>query len=136
MKEKILHLIDNIGLFETPKILGISIYNVMNLINGVDNLTFDQRLKFITDFTKEAGGISFDEINFDPIRLKSNDEEYHEITFLGRQKAIIDVWEGPEFFDNAGQYNIGYYNLPDDIFNEIFDLLVEFYYKTYNEDSL
>ena len=136
MKEKILHLIDTIGLFETPKILGMSIYNVMNLIGGVDVLTLNQRLKFITDFAKEAGGISFHEMDYDPIRLKSNDEEYHEITYLGSQKAIVDVWEGPDFFDSAGEYGISYYNLPDDIFNEIFDLLVEFYYKTYKEDSL
>ena len=136
MKEKILHIIDTIGLFDTPKILGISMYKVIHLIGGVENLTFNQRLRFITDFTKEVGGVSFGEMDYDPIRLKSNDEEYHEITYLGSQKAIVEVWEGPDFFDSAGEYGISYYNLPDDIFNEIFDLLVEFYYKTYNEDSL
>jgi len=136
MKEKILHKIDTIGLFDTPKILGMSIYNVMNLIGGVGNLTFNQRLRFITDFTKGFGGIGFYEMDSDPIRLKSNDEEYHEIAYLGSQKAIVDVWEGPDFYNSAGEYGISYYNLPDDIFNEIFDLLAEFYYKIYNEDNL
>ena len=136
MKEKLLRIINTMGLFSVPKILGISMYKVIHLIGGVENLTFNQRLRFITDFTKEVGGISFGEMDYDPIRLKSNDEEYHEITFLGGQKAIVEVWEGPDFFDSAGEYGISYYNLPDDIFNEIFDLLVEFYYKTYNEDSL
>jgi hypothetical protein len=135
MKEKLLRIINTMGLFSIPKILGISMYKVIHLIGGVENLTFNQRLRFITDLTKEVGGVSFGEMNSDPITLKSYDEEYHDIVFLGGQKVTIDVWGG-ELSTHIGQYGISYHNLPDDIFNEIFDLLVEFYHKTYNEDNL
>jgi hypothetical protein len=136
MKEKLLRIINTMGLFSIPKILGISMYKVIHLIGGVENLTFNQRLRFITDFTKEVGGVSFGEMNSDPITLKSYDEEYHDIVFLGSQKVTIDVWDGHGLSTLIGKYGVSYHNLPDDIFNEIFDLLVEFYYKTYNEDSL
>jgi hypothetical protein len=136
MKEKLLRIINTMGLFSIPKILGISMYKVIHLIGGVENLTFNQRLRFITDFTKEVGGVSFGEMNSDPITLKSYDEEYHDIVFLGSQKVTIDVLGGYGLSTLIGQYGVSYHNLPDVIFNEIFDLLVEFYYKTYNEDSL
>jgi hypothetical protein len=131
MKEKLLHIINTMGLFSVPKILGIPIYKVIHLIGGVENITFDQRLRFITDFTKEAGGIGFGfgEMFSEPITLKLNDEEYHEIMFLGGQKVTIDVWGGHELSTHVGQYGVSYYNLPDDIFNVIFDLLLYNYYE-------
>lgn len=127
MKDRILKLIDEVGLYNTPKFLGVSIHKVFNMIGGVENLKLDDILKFIKEMTSEVGGVALHEINEEPIFLKKTDDEYHEIVHLGLNKVVVDVWEGYKYQSHGGEYGISYYNLPEEIFKEVFDILINVY---------
>jgi hypothetical protein len=127
MKDKVLTLLDQAGLYDTPKILGVSIYKVFDMIGGVENLKLDNILRFIKEITSEVGGVALHEINEEPIFLKETDNEYHEIVHLGLNKVVVDVWEGYKYQSHGGEYGISYYNLPDEILGEVFDILVNVY---------
>jgi hypothetical protein len=127
MKDKVLTLLDQAGLYDTPKILGVSIYKVFDMIGGVENLKLDNILRFIKETIREVGGVTLQEIDEEPIFLKKTGEEYHEIVHFGLNKVVVDVWKGDKYQSYDGQYGISYYNLPDEILGEVFVISVNVY---------
>lgn len=126
MNEKILKLIDRIGLYDTPKFLGVSVYKVFHMINGVENLTRRNKIDFIRDMSRKIGGITLTHINKDPIFFKQLKNEIHYIGFIGINLVIVDIFEDDTYMTD---YSLQYSELSDDIIDEIFDTIVKIYEK-------
>jgi len=122
-KEKFLNDINEMGLLEFMKITGLSYVKVFQLV-GNDLFTRKIITKFIKDIVNEYGPFGFVEINEDPIFYYSSGDEFREISYLGKERVIIDVYQGN---NNLGDFHVYYPNLNDEFIEEIFDVLIRAY---------
>ena len=117
-------MIDKYGLFSVPKLLGVSIYKVISMINGAENLKLWNRHVFIDDYLSNYQPIEFYSEIDTPLILKTNKESYHEIEYLRRNYASISIKDGLTHKPKS-TYTIGITELPD----EIFDIFVNLYWE-------
>jgi|688.fasta_scaffold530433_2 hypothetical protein len=122
-KEKFLNDINQMGLFDFMKITGLSYVKVFQLV-GDDLFTRKIMTKFIKDVINEYGPFGLVEIDEDPIFYNSSGDEFREISYLGKEKVIIDVYHGN---NNLGDFHAYYPNLNDNYIEEIFDVLIKAY---------
>ena len=122
-KEKFLNDINQMGLFDFMKITGLSYVKVFQLV-GDDLFTRKIMTKFIKDVINEYGPFGLVEIDEDPIFYNSSGDEFREISYLGKEKVIIDVYYGN---NNLGDFHAYYPNLNDNYIEEIFDVLIKAY---------
>jgi hypothetical protein len=122
-KEKFLNDINQMGLFDFMKITGLSYVKVVQLV-GDDLFTRKIMTKFIKDVINEYGPFGLVEIDEDPIFYNSSGDEFREISYLGKEKVIIDVYHGN---NNLGDFHAYYPNLNDNYIEEIFDVLIKAY---------
>jgi len=80
--------------------------------------------KFIKDVINEYGPFGLVEIDEDPIFYNSSGDEFREISYLGKEKVVIDVYHGN---NNLGDFHAYYPNLNDNYIEEIFDVLIKAY---------
>lgn len=127
LKESLVSQIETNGLMSVLKITRFTPAKLFSVI-GLDWVNRKIMIKFIKDFVNNVGwGFGLSEIDKDPIFYNSNDEEYREITYLGRNNVGIDVWGGDNFFENLGEFWVDYEALSDKILTEIFDILINHY---------
>jgi len=81
------------------------------------NIGIKDKINFIRYVVKDVGGVSLFETDETPIEYMKKGDEYHEIAYLGGNGVYIDVWNDKKY---DGEYQVHYYNLNDDIINEIF----------------
>lgn len=122
--------IDKLGLYEFMRLSGWSWSKIVSII-GVDFLTYKMMSEFIPAALNEIGAFGLGEINEDTILYNSNQDEVREINFLGVNRAIVDVWGGIDFQEHKGEFGVHYYNLPDNILEEVFDVVI----RVYEENS-
>lgn len=110
--------IDKVGITSTIMIFGG--FKVFK--NYLDKLTFTykDKIDFIKYVLNELGGLSLSELGWQPIPYGNDGNEYKEIVYLGTQRAIIDVWGGHNYETHQGEFGVHYYNLNDDILDDIF----------------
>jgi hypothetical protein len=65
----------------------------------------------------------------EPIHLEEEDDEIHQIEYLGTTRAIVQIWGGYEYESDKGEYGVYYENLPDDVIDEIFEIIMEYISK-------
>lgn len=121
------NLIEEEGLFYSLKITGTDSSKILSIGIEPEYLTRKIKQEFIQDYFKDLGyGVSLPEIDVDPIFWSQNDDDYREIFYIGVSKVSIIVWE-KETNDSIGEYGVLYYNLSDDMIDEIFDIVVKLY---------
>jgi hypothetical protein len=118
--------IDRLGLYQFMEITGLSWVKIVSVI-GVDFLSYKIMADFIPSALNNVGGFGFGDLNLEPILYNSNDSEVREIFFLGVNGAVVDVWSGYNFETHEGEFRVPYYNLSDDILEQVFDIVMEVY---------
>lgn len=125
--DKMKKQIHKMGLYQFMKLSGLSWAHIVSII-GVDFLSYKMMADFIPNAMNDnVGGFGLIEIGEDPIPYSSNDNEVREINFLGVNRAMVDVWGGNNFEKNLGEFGVHYYNLPDDILEQVFDIVMKVY---------
>ena len=125
--DKMKKQIHKIGLYQFMKLSGLSWAHIVSII-GVDFLSYKMMADFIPNAMNDnVGGFGLIEIGEDPIPYSSNDNEVREINFLGVNRAIVDVWGGNNFEKNLGEFGVHYYNLPDNILEQVFNIVMTVY---------
>jgi hypothetical protein len=124
--EKMKKQIDRLGLYQFMEITGLSWAQIVSVI-GVEFLSYKMMADFIPSALNDVGTFFLSEYNMDPILYNSNDSEVREISFLGVNGPIVDVWSGYNFETHEGEFRVSYYNLSDDILEQVFNIVMEVY---------
>ena len=125
--DKMKKQIHKMGLYQFMKLSGLSWADIVSII-GVDFLSYKMMADFIPNAINDTvGGFHLTEIDEDPISYSSNEYEERQINYLGANRAIVDVWGGNNFDKNLGEFGVHYYNLPDDILEQVFDIVMTVY---------
>ena len=123
LKEKIIDLVFDRGLFKTMKMLGLSWSQLVSMI-GTEYITKKIMMTFIDDFMRQLNmGFGLPEAGEDPIFYGENEREIRNIVYFGLNSVAVEVTE--KFSHNgAGEFRVNYYNLDDDILMEVFDAMM------------
>ena len=125
-REGMLNIIQDVGIYEFIKMTGLSWNDIASII-GVDFLSYKMMAEFISNAMNDIGGFDLTEIDEDPIPYSSNEDEERQINYLGVYGAIVDVWGGNNFEKNLGDFVVHYHNLPNDILEQVFDIVMRIY---------
>lgn len=124
-RDKVLNLIEKIGLFKTLKMLGTSYIQLFADVVSPEYFSRKVKLKFIKDyFNGKQYGIGLSEIGEDPIRYGERDGEFMEITFLGLSTVWVNVFDS-DTMESKGDFRLMYDNLSDDIIDVIFVIILQ-----------
>jgi hypothetical protein len=123
LKGKIIKLVEDKGLFQTMKMLGLSWSRLISIV-GTEYITRKIMLKFISDFMGQLDmGFGLVEAGEDPIFYNENDEEIRQIVYFGLNSVAVEVTE-KVFYNIDGEFRVNYSNLDDDILMEVFDTMM------------
>jgi hypothetical protein len=123
LKEKIIDLVFDKGLFFTMKMLGLSWSQLVSMI-GTEYITKKIMMTFIDDFMRQLNmGFGLIEAGEDPIFYSEHDTETRHIVYFGLNSVAVEVTD-KDSFDELGEFRVNYYNLSDDILMEVFDTMM------------
>jgi len=124
IKDKLIKLIDETGIVSAARYVGG--YDELKRLLGDYEIPYDMKIDVIQELVSQD---EYEGINlFDfggPISYKEDSEGIHQIEYLGRSKAIINIWGGYEFSMDKGEYGVYYENLPEKALNDIFEIALE-----------
>ena len=116
---------------EMIKILGVSdaikyfgnYYTIEPYLKEIDKVNYVKEK--VSQLADEFGGAGFGlaEINEEPIHLSERDGELRQIEYLGKNRAMVDVYD-EDMGSHMGDYNIPYESLPGQILNELIEILI------------
>ena len=116
---------------EMIKILGVSdaikyfgnYYTIEPYLKEIDKVNYVKEK--VSQLADEFGGAGFGlaEINEEPIHLSERDGELRQIEYLGKNRAMVDVYD-EDMGSHMGDYNIPYESLPGHILNELIEILI------------
>lgn len=119
-KDKLLKIIERYRLLTAAKIFG-DIDTLFDLIG--EEITPDLLIEFIAELTNKYGLLGLGEGNWEePIIFRSDNDEEHQIIFLGHRNVGIDIVVGYDY-DTTETYNMSYFNLPPRILRQICKVL-------------
>jgi predicted RNA-binding protein with EMAP domain len=118
-------MIDDIGLKNTFKMLGDydkldSYLTDSDKIDFIENTIHRLSRELESDFI----GLALQEIDEEPIHYSDEDEQLHQIEYLGN-KYVEVVYYDYEMDNFLGEYNVRYDSLPTQILDEIFRMLLD-----------
>ncbi len=123
LKGKIIKLVEDKGLFQTMKMLGLSWSRLISIV-GTEYITRKIMLKFISDFMGQLDmGFGLVEAGEDPIFYGENHREIRQIVYFGLNSVAVEVTE-KVFYNIDGEFRVNYSNLDDDILMEVFDTMM------------
>ena len=70
-----------------------------------------------------GGGIGLVEINEEPIHYDENEYEIRQIEYLGKNKAIVDVYD-VDMNSHLGEFSVSYEGLPVQVIEELVEILL------------
>lgn len=115
-------MIDKMGMANAIKLMG-NYYTIEPYLKEVDKVNYVKEK--VSQLADEFGGAGFGlaEINEDPIHFSEQDGELRQIEYLGKKRAIVDVYD-EDMGSHMGDYNIPYESLPGHILNELIEILI------------
>lgn len=128
VKKKILSFIGSHGLISAIEFFGG--WDFIEDKLGKDENLRKIKIDFIKELTNKYSGLSFWDLNENPILFKQTNEEYQEITHLGLRNVVIEIWD--EDWKQDGQFIVLYENLSDKNINDIFNMLMKHFKKGIN----
>ena len=124
IKDKMIKLIDETGVVSAARYVGG--YDELKRLLGDYEIPYDMKIDVIQELVSQD---EYEGINlFDfggPIFYKEGSEGIHQIEYLGRSRAIINIWGGYEFSMDKGEYGVYYENLSEKALNDIFEIALE-----------
>jgi hypothetical protein len=125
MDKFIKNMIDDIGIEKTFKIVGD--YDLVDTyltdsdkVDFIENTVYRLAEEMESDFI----GVGLQEIDEEPIHYGDEDEQLHQIEFLGN-KYVEVLYYDDERDTYLGEYNVMYDSLPTQILDEIFRMLLD-----------
>jgi hypothetical protein len=135
------------GIFATAKLVG-GIDSLKEKIKTFDDLPREIKIGFINDIIRDIepdieelfiiNDMDEYEIFFEEVTIDVTGKERGYITVLQIDRAIIDYYCGKGFDIFMGEGEVYYTDMEEELLNEIFDIVLEYYSKieknrTYNE---
>lgn len=123
------NMISKHGLYHTIQLMG----GYENVLHFIDHEKIDDEEKIITikHIVKEwsdlmgESGISTYETNLSPVRYSIDSYEEKVISYYGKTRVSVDVYGGHKYEDLVGTYAIDYENLPEDVLDNVFILMID-----------
>jgi hypothetical protein len=119
-------MIDKHGLNHVIKLMG-GYDSVLNSL-GREYFTNDVKLKYVKEKVNElcdeyGGGVLLAAIDESPIFYAETEDGIRQIEYLSKNKVYVDVYEG-NGHTHVGDFTVMYENLPIQILNELFEMLI------------
>ena len=121
VKEKVKSVIDEFGLLKAIRLFG-GIHNIEKMIKE-PLLSFDEKIDFIKEIVNKYDGISLYSDLDQTIWVDAPDGEVREMTYLGLNRVVIDVYDS-DTFSGTGEYTIDYEDLNPKYIDDIIDMLI------------
>ena len=115
-------MIRSLGLADAVKYFG-NYYKVEPYLKEIDKVNYIKEK--VSQLADEFGGAGFGlvEIDEDPIHFSEQDSELRQIEYLGKNRAMVDVYD-EDMGSHLGDYNIPYESLPSQIIEELVEILL------------
>lgn len=132
-KENALNLISKMGLYNFLRASGLKYEDIVRA-GKQDEITRKVKEEFMKDFMKKLQfGFGLREIDEDPIKYKQYGGKYMEISYIGFQSVVVDVFDDTNM-TLKGDFRVPFYNLTDDMIDKVFDVVMDVYEN--NKDVL
>jgi hypothetical protein len=127
-QEKLLNMINNVGLLQASLSVG-GMERLFNIV-GEDNITTQNKIEFIKEVVmmSDYGFIIIDDIDEEPIHVGEDDDgTITQIELLYDDSVLLDIYD--DYDSEPDNEYINYESLPDQIIQEIFDIVLIYYNK-------
>ena len=131
IQKRLLNRIEKIGFLKTSKMVG-GLDRLFNII-GKEHITKDNKIKIIKEIIllTDDEYIGLMELNEEPILVDDNDEEFSQIEILYPMDAALFYYDKDTGRD-TGEVYWGYDELENDIVDDIFNMVIGYYYSEHN----
>jgi hypothetical protein len=127
---KLLTLVSKVGLLKTGEMFG-GIEYLINML-GDEFLTTNNKVKIIREVveTTDYEYITLMDMNENPIVLKDEDGKLSQIEMINKEDVTVFHYGGYEYSQDLGESYMSYEELPKDVLDDIFDMVLDFYTDT------
>ena len=127
---KLLTIASKVGLLKTAEMVG-GVEDLMNML-GDEFLTTNNKIKIIKEVVETTHDeyITLMDMNENPIVLKDEDGELSQIEMIYREDVAVFHYGGYKYSQILGESYMSYEQLPKDVLDDIFDMVLDFYTGT------
>jgi hypothetical protein len=127
---KLLTIASQVGLLKTGEMFG-GIEYLINML-GDEFLTTNNKVKIIREVveTTDYEYITLMDMNETPIVLKDEDGKLSQIEMINKEDVTVFHYGGYEYSQDLGESYMSYEELPKDVLDDIFDMVLDFYTDT------
>jgi len=127
---KLLTIASQVGLLKTGEMFG-GIEYLINML-GDEFLTTNNKVKIIREVveTTDYEYITLMDMNENPIVLKDEDGKLSQIEMINKEDVTVFHYGGYEYSQDLGESYMSYEELPKDVLDDIFDMVLDFYTDT------
>jgi len=127
---KLLTIASQVGLLKTGEMFG-GIEYLINVL-GDEFLTTNNKVKIIREVveTTDYEYITLMDMNENPIVLKVQDGKLSQIEMINKEDVTVFHYGGYEYSQDLGESYMSYEELPKDVLDDIFDMVLDFYTGT------
>jgi len=127
---KLLTIASQAGLLKTGEMFG-GIEYLINML-GDEFLTTNNKVKIIREVveTTDYEYITLMDMNENPIVLKDEDGKLSQIEMINKEDVTVFHYGGYEYSQDLGESYMSYEELPKDVLDDIFDMVLDFYTDT------
>ena len=124
-EEMIKNMISKHGLYYAIKLTG-GYDRIKDYVTKEDKISYIQYK--VGEIADELGssGFSVHEIGREPILYHDSDETISQIEYFKPGFVSVDVYGGYKKETEMGGFTMNYERLPDDVFDEVFDFMVDY----------
>jgi len=127
---KLLTIASKVGLLKTAEMVG-GVEYLINML-GDEFLTTNNKIKIIKEVieTTDYEYITLMDMNENPIVLKDEDGELSQIEMIHREDVVVFHYSGYKYSQILDESYMSYEELPKDVLDDIFDMVLDFYTGT------
>jgi hypothetical protein len=127
---KLLTIASQAGLLKTGEMFG-GIEYLINML-GDEFLTTNNKVKIIREVveTTDYEYITLMDMNENPIVLKDEDGKLSQIEMINKEDVTVFHYSGYDYSTDLGESYMSYEELPKDVLDDIFDMVLDFYTGT------
>jgi hypothetical protein len=127
---KLLTIASQVGLLKTGEMFG-GIEYLINVL-GDEFLTTNNKIKIIKEVVESTNDeyITLMDMNENPIVLKDEDGELSQIEMINKEDVTVFHYGGYKYSQILDESYISYEELPKDVLDDIFNMVLDFYTGT------
>ena len=124
---KLLTIANHTGLLKTGKMFG-GIEYLINML-GDEFLTTNNKIKIIKEIVETTNDeyITLMDMNENPIVIKDEDGELSQIEMIYKEDVVVFHYGGYKYSQDLGESYMSYEELPKDVLDDIFNMVLDFY---------